>query len=94
VSKRPLTASTPAEPGDRVRLTAEFERTQLLGILFGEFDRVQRVALVLVIYAGQLAFSWLWLKAFAIGPIEWLLRSLTYLKVPRITRPKMETDAE
>src|SRR3546814_16323522 len=39
MSKRPLTASTPAEPGDRVRLTAEFERTQLLGILFGEFDR-------------------------------------------------------
>jgi len=38
VSKRPL-AATPAEPGDRVRLTAEFERTQLLGILFGEFDR-------------------------------------------------------
>src|SRR3546814_16657754 len=39
VSKRPLTAATPAEPGDRVRLTAEFERTPLLGILFGEFDR-------------------------------------------------------
>lgn len=38
MSKRPL-AATPAEPGDRVRLTAEFERTQLLGILFGEFDR-------------------------------------------------------
>jgi phosphate starvation-inducible PhoH-like protein len=39
VTKRPPTAATPAEPGDRVRLTAEFERTQLLGILFGEFDR-------------------------------------------------------
>ncbi|WP_188236624.1 PhoH family protein [Sphingopyxis sp. LK2115] len=39
MSKRPLTAAAPAEPGDRVRLTAEFERTQLLGILFGEFDR-------------------------------------------------------
>ena len=39
MSKRPLTAATPAEPGDRVKLTAEFERTQLLGILFGEFDR-------------------------------------------------------
>jgi phosphate starvation-inducible PhoH-like protein len=38
MTKRPLTA-TPAEPGDRVRLTAEFERTQLLGVLFGEFDR-------------------------------------------------------
>ena len=39
MSKRPLTAASPAEPGDRVKLTAEFERTQLLGILFGEFDR-------------------------------------------------------
>src|SRR3546814_4264384 len=39
MSKRPLTTATPAEPGDRVRLTAEVERTQLLGILFGEFDR-------------------------------------------------------
>ncbi len=39
MSKRPLTATSPAAPGDRVRLTAEFERTQLLGILFGEFDR-------------------------------------------------------
>ena len=39
MSKRPMTAAAPAEPGDRVRLTAEFERTQLLGILFGGFDR-------------------------------------------------------
>ncbi|MGN6595492.1 PhoH family protein [Sphingopyxis terrae] len=39
MSKRPLTAASPAEPGDRVRLAVEFERTQLLGILFGEFDR-------------------------------------------------------
>lgn len=38
MTKRPL-AATPAAPGDRVRLTAEFERTALLGILFGEFDR-------------------------------------------------------
>lgn len=38
MTKRPL-AAMPASPGDRVRLTAEFERTALLGILFGEFDR-------------------------------------------------------
>lgn len=31
--------SIPATPGDRVRLEAEFERAQLLGPLFGEFDR-------------------------------------------------------
>lgn len=38
MTKRPH-AATPAAPGDRVRLTAEYERTALLGILFGEFDR-------------------------------------------------------
>ena len=38
MSKKPL-STTPAAPGDRVRLTVEFERTQLMGALFGEFDR-------------------------------------------------------
>jgi phosphate starvation-inducible PhoH-like protein len=38
MSKKPL-STTPATPGDRVRLTVEFERTQLMGALFGEFDR-------------------------------------------------------
>jgi phosphate starvation-inducible PhoH-like protein len=38
MTKRPLSA-TPAAAGDKVRLTAEYERTALLGILFGEFDR-------------------------------------------------------
>ncbi len=97
---RPVTAAL-SNMG-RLALTNYLMQTFIVSVIvahwgfgfFGEFDRVQRVALVLVIYAGQLAFSWLWLKAFAIGPIEWLLRSLTYLKVPRITRPKMETDAE
>jgi len=38
MSKKPL-SNTPAAPGDRVRLTVEFDRTQLMGALFGEFDR-------------------------------------------------------
>jgi phosphate starvation-inducible protein PhoH and related proteins len=38
MSKKPL-STTPAAPGDRVRLTVEFDRTQLMGALFGEFDR-------------------------------------------------------
>ena len=38
MSKKPL-STTPAAPGDRVRLTVEFERTQLMGALMGEFDR-------------------------------------------------------
>jgi phosphate starvation-inducible protein PhoH and related proteins len=38
MSKKPL-SNTPAAPGDRVRLTVEFERTQLMGALMGEFDR-------------------------------------------------------
>jgi phosphate starvation-inducible protein PhoH and related proteins len=38
MSKKPL-SNTPAAAGDRVRLTVEFDRTQLMGALFGEFDR-------------------------------------------------------
>ena len=38
MSKKSL-STTPAAPGDRVRLTVEFERTQLMGALMGEFDR-------------------------------------------------------
>lgn len=36
--KKPL-SNMPAVAGDRVRLSVEFDRTQLMGALFGEFDR-------------------------------------------------------
>lgn len=32
------------------------------------------------IFATQMALSWLWLKRFSYGPVEWLWRSMTYGK--------------
>lgn len=54
--------------------------------MFGEINHVERVALVLVIYAAQIALSTLYLKFFRIGPMEWLWRTLTYLKPQALLR--------
>ena len=35
------------------------------------------VLLALAVYAGMVAFAALWLKVLRIGPLEWILRSLT-----------------
>lgn len=48
--------------------------------LFDEVTRTQMIGLVAGIYAAQLALSRAWLAVFTIGPLEWLWRSLTYLK--------------
>ena len=48
--------------------------------LFGSVGRTTGLALVVVIYAGQVVFSVWWLKRFQFGPMEWLWRTLTYGK--------------
>lgn len=56
------------------------------GILFiglRYYDRLERHELyyvVFAIWAAQLAISPLWLRFFRFGPVEWLWRSLTYMK--------------
>lgn len=50
---------------------------------FGQFGKVERVwqfALVVIIWTVQLIVSPIWLRYFLFGPLEWLWRSLTYLK--------------
>jgi uncharacterized protein len=59
--------------------------------LFGEVSRPRQVALVLAIYAFQLAFSALWLRVFRMGPLEWLWRTLTYLRRPPMLRSSTPT---
>ena len=54
--------------------------------LFGQFDRVELLGIVLIIWVIQLVFSWLWLNSFSMGPFEWLWRSLTYKKSQPIRR--------
>ena len=46
--------------------------------LFGRLSVAQSIAVAIVIYAAQAAFSAWWLRRFRFGPIEWLWRSLMY----------------
>lgn len=55
---------------------------------FGDVSRVQQIGLAVSIYIVQVIASVLWFRIFAIGPAEWLWRSLTYLKLqPILQRP-------
>lgn len=47
---------------------------------YGQLERHQLYYVVFAIWAFQLVFSPLWLRYFRFGPVEWLWRSLTYLK--------------
>ncbi len=48
--------------------------------LFGETTKTERVGIVLGLYTAQVAFSIAWLRFFRFGPMEWVWRSLTYLR--------------
>lgn len=44
---------------------------------FNQFSRAQLLLMVPAIWAVNLLFSWLWLRRFRQGPLEWLWRWLT-----------------
>jgi uncharacterized protein len=46
--------------------------------LFGRLTIAQSLAIAVLIYVAQAAFSAWWLRRFRFGPIEWLWRSLMY----------------
>lgn len=48
---------------------------------FGQIGKASGLLLALIIYALQVLVSAWWIKRFAFGPVEWLWRSLTYLKL-------------
>lgn len=50
-----------------------------LGV-FGSVGRSGQILLVFVIWAFQLVASPWWLSRFRSGPLEWLWRSLTYMR--------------
>ena len=51
------------------------------GGLFGTMGIVQITILALGLYIFQIAFSMVWLKFFAFGPLEWGWRCLSYGKI-------------
>ena len=55
-----------------------------LGLL-EQVDRLSQVAIVATIWVLQLIWSPWWLARFRFGPLEWLWRSLTYMKLQPMT---------
>lgn len=54
--------------------------------LYGEVPRAWQVVLVVGVFALQLALSAWWLERFRYGPVEWLWRSITYLRLQPMRR--------
>jgi uncharacterized protein len=54
--------------------------------LYGALGRTQLYAVVLVVWAAQVAFARLWLRAYRFGPAEWAWRSLTYWRAQPLRR--------
>ena len=54
--------------------------------LFGQFSRVEQILLVVTIWAVQLVISPMILRVWRFGPLEWLWRSLTYMKLQPFKR--------
>jgi uncharacterized protein len=55
--------------------------------LLGEIGLLASVAIGVLIFIGQIYFSKWWLARFRYGPVEWLWRSATYLKVQEFRNP-------
>lgn len=59
------------------------------GIGLGKIGAISPQWMVLMpftVFSLQMIFSWLWLKKFAYGPVEWLWRTMTYGKKLPITK--------
>jgi uncharacterized protein len=61
--------------------------------LAGTFSPLALVGFVVVMYAGQLAASALWLRRFRYGPVEWALRWLTNARRPAFVVPSQHRGA-
>jgi uncharacterized protein len=80
----------------RMPLTTYIGASVILGYLFfgyglgwyGRFYSGEWLRTALLLYGAQIIFSWLWLKWFRVGPLEWLWRSLTYGKLQKLRRDK------
>ena len=51
---------------------------------FGTSGYAGQIGVVVGIWLVQVPLSYLWLKAFRFGPVEWLWRSATYARLVRL----------
>ena len=54
--------------------------------LFGKVERTGQVLIVFAVWVALLIVSPIWLRFFRFGPLEWLWRSLTYMKAQPMRR--------
>jgi uncharacterized protein len=54
--------------------------------LIGQLSNADMFAIAIVVIAGQVALSALWLRHFRFGPLEWLWRSATWFEWQRLRR--------
>ncbi|CEG26044.1 DUF418 domain-containing protein [Bacillus sp. B-jedd] len=54
--------------------------------LYGSISIVTGTGLAVAIYIAQAAISRFWLKRFHFGPVEWIWRSITYMKFQRMRK--------
>ncbi len=58
--------------------------------LFSQFERYEQIAVMLGIWFIQIGWSKPWLDTFRFGPLEWVWRSLTYLKLQPIRKSNVQ----
>jgi uncharacterized membrane protein YeiB len=79
---------SPLKSYGRMALTNYILQTLLIyiaGSLFqlnGKITYLQSLLVCLLIYAVQLIFTFIWLRYFRFGPLEWIWRMVTYYQVP------------
>ncbi len=57
--------------------------------LYGRIGPATGLALTVVLYAAQVAFSNWWLKHYRFGPVEWLWRGMTYGTFPSMHKEEL-----
>ncbi|AGK52686.1 DUF418 domain-containing protein [Bacillus sp. 1NLA3E] len=53
---------------------------------YGKISLFSGTILVIIIFIGQIITSNLWLKRFSVGPVEWIWRCFTYMKVIKLRK--------
>jgi len=53
---------------------------------YNQFQRIELLYVVGAVWIFQIIFSILWLKRYRFGPLEWLWRSATYMKLQPMKR--------
>lgn len=80
------------QPVGQMALTNYIMQTVIMLIIFYGFnlfnrvDAVYFVPIVVAVFIVQVIYSYLWMKVFRFGPLEWLWRTVTYLKIMPIKR--------